>query len=114
MIDTRQEMLANEKVGKVIVKNSAGKDKVGDRKIPFKEVPTKGQDKYLRAIPMALYCENERVFFPKDAPWLMECEKNLKDFPTGGYDEDADLMAYAATLEDRMSVAEALRNLNKG
>ena len=104
-------LVENEKLGKVIVKQSEGKDKIGNKKIPFKEVPTKGQDKYSRATPMASYCENERVFFPKDAPWLVECEKNLKDFPTGGQDEDADLMAYAATLEDQISIAEILASM---
>jgi predicted phage terminase large subunit-like protein len=101
-------LVENEKLGKVIVKQSQGNDKIGNRKIPFREVPTKGQDKYSRATPMASYCENERVFFPKDAHWLIAFEQNLKDFPTGGHDEDADLTAYAATLEDQISIAEVL------
>lgn len=104
-------LVENEKLGKVLVKESEGRDSIGGRKIPFKEVATKGQDKYLRAIPMATYCENERVFFPKDASWLAEFEKNLKNFPTGGHDEDADLAGYAATLEDKKSLAEVLRDL---
>ena len=105
-------LVENEKLGKVIVKQSEGKDKIGNRKIPFKEVPTKGQDKYSRATPMASYCENERVFFPKNVPWLVEYEKNLKDFPTGGHDEDADLTAYASTMEDSISIAEVLAGLS--
>lgn len=104
-------LVENEKLGKVIVKNSAGKDKIGGKKIPFKEVPTKNQDKYLRAIPMATYGENERVFFPKNAIWLAEYEKKIKDFPTGGHDEDADLTAYAATMEDSLSIAEILATM---
>ena len=107
-------LVENEKLGKVLVKNSAGNDKIGGKKIPFKEVPTKGQDKYTRAVPMATYFENERVFLPKDAPWILEYEKYLKDFPTGGNDEDADLSAYAATMEDQISVAEALANYMHG
>jgi len=103
-------LVENEKLGKVIVKQSEGKDKIGNRKIPFKEVPNKGLDKYTRATPMASYCENERVFFPKDAQWLFEFEENLKKFPSGGHDEDADLTAYAASMEDTISVAEVLAN----
>jgi len=103
-------LVENEKIGKIIVKDSAGKDSIGGKKIPFKEVPTKGLDKYTRAVPMATYCENERVFFPKNAPWLIEYETNIKDFPTGGNDEDADLTAYAATMEDKVSIAEILAN----
>lgn len=98
----------NEKLGKVMVKQSAGNDKIGDKKIPFKEVPNKGQDKYARATPMATYLENERVFFPQNAPWLYEFEKCITDFPDCDHDEDGDLMAYAATMEDKMSIAEAL------
>ena len=60
---------------------------------------------------MATNCENERVFFPKNAPWLATFEKNLKEFPSGGNDEDADLTAYAASLEDQISIAEVLKQL---
>ena len=109
--DASYILVENEKLGKIIVKNSFGNDTVANKKIPFKEVPTKGQDKYLRAIPMAANCENERVFFPKEAPWLAIFEKNIKEFPSGGNDEDADLTAYAATLEDQISVAEVLKQL---
>jgi len=107
-------LVENEKLGKVLVKNSEGNDSICRKKIPFKEVPTKGQDKYTRAVPMALYFENQRVFLPKDAIWLAHYEKNLKDFPTGAHDEDADLTAYAASMEDQISVAEALANLMRG
>lgn len=109
--DASYILVENEKLGKIIVKNSFGNDKIANKTIPFKEVPTKGQDKYLRAIPMATNCENERVFFPKNAPWLATFEKNLKEFPSGGNDEDADLTAYAASLEDQISIAEVLKQL---
>jgi predicted phage terminase large subunit-like protein len=104
-------LVENEKLGKVMVKQSAGNDKIGDRKIPFKEIKTKGQDKYARATPMASYFENERVFLPKNAPWIIEYEKNLMDFPNGEHDEDADLTAYAASMEDKMSIAEILASV---
>jgi len=105
-------LVENEKLGKILVKQSEGNDKIGSRKIPFKEVPTKGIDKYARATPMASYCENERVFFPKNAPWLIEFERNLKDFPSGSHDEDVDLAAYASTMEDKISIAEALAGIH--
>lgn len=104
-------LVENEKIGKILVKESAGNDSIGNRKIPFKEVPTKGLDKETRAIPMGIYCENERVFFPKNAPWIVEYEKNIKDFPSGLHDEDADLTAYASTMEDKLSIAEVLAGL---
>lgn len=102
-------LVENEKIGKTIVKQSAGNDKIGNVSIPFKEVKNKGQDKFSRATPMASYIENERVFFPKNAPWLVEYETNLKKFPTGGVgDEDVDCTAYAEEMELKISIAEAL------
>ncbi|TRZ52464.1 MAG: hypothetical protein D4S01_02935, partial [Dehalococcoidia bacterium] len=103
--------IENEKIGKVIVKQSVGKDRVGGVPIPFKEVKCGKLDKYARATPMASYLENERVFFPKNAPWLADFENNIVKFPNRTtHDEDVDCIAYAQDMEDTMSVAEALVN----
>ena len=100
--------IENEKIGKILVKQSAGKDSVGGVKIPFVEIPTGGLDKYARATPMAGYVENERVFFPKDAPWLALYESSLVKFPNDKHDEDVDVTAMAEKMESSKSLAEIL------
>ncbi|MEW5804690.1 MAG: phage terminase large subunit [bacterium] len=100
--------IENEKIGKVLVKQSAGNDQVGDMKVPFREIATKGLDKYARATPMASYVENERVFFPRDASWLADYESNLVRFPNAEHDEDVDVTGMAAEMENRISVVSAL------
>ena len=104
----------NEKLGKVLVKSSAGEDKAKDgRSIPFKEVPTRNLDKFTRAVPMATYIENERVFFPEGAPWLSEYESNLVEFPRAKHDEDVDITSMAAEMEGKTSVTEALSQMRR-
>ncbi len=98
----------DEKLGKVIIKQSAGNDEVGGKKISFKEIPTGGVDKYARATNMANYTENERVFFPKNAHWLSDYETGLVLFPLGAHDEDADCTSMAEHMEGKISVTEAL------
>lgn len=100
--------IENEKLGKVLVKQSAGNDLVGGVKIPFREVATRGLDKYARATPMANYIENERVFFPRGAAWLAEYESNLVRFPNAEHDEDVDVTAMAQEMEAKVSLAEVL------
>lgn len=100
--------IENEKLGKVLVKQSAGKDSIGGIKIPFMEIPTGGLDKYARATPMAGYIENERVFFPKDAPWLSPYESSLVKFPNDAHDEDVDITAMAEKMESSKTLAEVL------
>jgi len=101
-------LVENEKLGKILKIESEGKDEINGVKIPFKEVKNKGLDKYARAIPMATYIENQRVFFPKNVPWLSKFQDNLTSFPTGENDEDVDCLAYAKELEKTMSITEAL------
>lgn len=96
--------IEDEKVGMILVKQSTGRDKIGDRKIPFKEIPTKGLDKYTRATPMANYFENERVFLPKGASWLSDYESSLIAFPNGAHDEDVDCTLMAQNMEIKISV----------
>ena len=100
--------IENEKIGKILVKQSAGQDEIGGVKIPFKEVSTKGLDKYARATPMAAYVENERVFFPRNAPWLSEYENSLVKFPNAAHDEDVDITSMAQEMESKLSLAEVL------
>ncbi|MCK5601003.1 phage terminase large subunit [Candidatus Pacearchaeota archaeon] len=100
--------IENEKIGKILVKQSAGKDEIGGTKIPFKEIPTGSIDKYARATPMANYIENERVFFPQNAHWLSDYETGLVLFPLAAHDEDIDCTAMAAHMESKLSVTQAL------
>lgn len=100
--------IENEKIGKILVKQSAGKDEIGGKKIPFKEIPTGQVDKYTRATPMANYFENERVFTPKNAHWLSDYETELVLFPLAAHDEDVDCTSMAVNMESKLSVAQAL------
>lgn len=100
--------IENEKIGKILVKQSAGRDQIGDKKIPFKEIPTGGLDKYARATPMANYFENERVFLPQNAPWLSDYEAGLISFPHGAHDEDVDCTSMAAQMEEKLSMLDML------
>ncbi|GAG46328.1 unnamed protein product, partial [marine sediment metagenome] len=106
--NAKEIFVENEKIGKVLKKQSEGNDEIGGIKIPFKEVPSKGQDKFIRATPMATYCENERVFFPKDVWWIAPYERNLTTFPSGAEDEDVDCTSYAQHMEKTTSIADAL------
>lgn len=100
--------IENEKLGKVLVKQSAGNDRVGDVPIAFREVATRGLDKYARATPMAAYMENERVFLPRGAAWLSEYETSLVKFPNVEHDEDVDVTSMAQEMESKVSVADVL------
>ena len=103
----------NEKLGKVLVKQSSGRDKMNGVSIPFKEVKTKNKDKFSRCIPMASYMENSRVFFKKDAPWLEEYENDLTVFPDADDKCWGDCTGHASILEKSVSVAEALARAMK-
>ena len=104
--------IENEKIGKIIVKESAGNDQIGNRKIPFIEIKTNGLDKYTRAVPMASYIENERIFFPKNAIWLGKFETNLINFPKSDEDHDIDCLSMASTMESQKTLAEILLENN--
>ena len=100
--------IENEKLGKVLVKQSAGNDKIGGVSIPFKEVPTEGLDKYARATPMATYFENERVFINRDASYCADYETNLLAFPNSDEDEDVDVTSPAERMESKKTLAEIM------
>lgn len=106
-------VVENEKLGKVLVKQSAGNDQVSSMKIPFREYPRGTLDKYAHATPMATYVENERVFFLRGAPWLAEYEDYLVKFPNVKHDEHIDITSMAAEMETKVSVAEILAQKNK-
>ena len=100
--------IENEKLGKVLVKQSFGNDRVNGQAIPFREISTNGLDKYTRAVPMANYIENERVFFLRGVHWLSDYESYLTKFPNADHDEDVDCTSMAENMESKISLAEVL------
>jgi len=56
----------------------------------------RSKDKVFRAKEAELLVENHRVYFPRKAAWLSEWEHELLLFPTGTYDDQVDVFAYAA------------------
>lgn len=98
----------NEKIGKVLKKQSAGNDKIGGKSLPFREVAIGKEDKYARAVPMATYFENERVFLPRQALWRSDYESQLVKFPNDKHDEYVDITSMADGMEAKLSVAEIL------
>jgi predicted phage terminase large subunit-like protein len=97
--------IENEKIGKILVKQSHGNDSVNGVTIPYSEQPTGGVDKATRAIPMRTYLSQERVFFMKDAKWLSIFERQLCTFQKEGtgseHDEAVDILAMAEKMETK-------------
>lgn len=72
--------------------------------VPVYPLRHKSKDKAFRAKDAQLLLENRRVYFPKRATWLGEFEHELLLFPSGTYDDQVDVLAYAAQ--------EVLRGIN--
>lgn len=53
-------------------------------------------DKISRAIPAGSLAEAGRVYFPKNAVWLDEWERELLAFPNGAHDDQVDTFSLAA------------------
>lgn len=100
--------IENEKIGKILIKQSEGNDSIDGRKIPMKEMPIKNLDKYTRAVPMATYMENQRVFFPKEASWKIEFEDNLTKFPRAKHNEDGDCTGMAQDMETFAPLSDSI------
>ena len=54
------------------------------------------RDKVARGLPLEARMEQGTVYFPAGAPWLLEVENELLDFPGGRNDDIFDICAYAA------------------
>lgn len=54
------------------------------------------RDKVTRAAMAAVWMENQRIFFPKDAAWLSAFEAEVQNFPMAPHDDQVDALAYAA------------------
>jgi predicted phage terminase large subunit-like protein len=53
------------------------------------------KDKRSRALPLSAKMERGLVYFPKDADWVSEVERELLTFPIGVHDDIVDTLAYA-------------------
>lgn len=56
---------------------------------------TADKDKIMRSIPAGDAVDNHIVYFPKRAPWLLEWEDELVQFPNAAHDDQVDTLAYA-------------------
>jgi predicted phage terminase large subunit-like protein len=64
---------------------------------PF-EVLKPLSDKMARARPLQGRMQQGRVFFPKEAAWLPEVQKELLRFPAAAHDDIVDALAWCVTL----------------
>lgn len=62
--------------------------------LPVKALACEG-DKVSRATKAALLMENGKIYFAADAPWLVEYEQELLQFPNGAHDDQVDTTSYA-------------------
>jgi len=63
--------------------------------LPVKELRA-DRDKVARSLPLEARMEHGSVWFPRDAAWLPELERELLAFPVGEHDDQVDALAYAA------------------
>ena len=54
------------------------------------------RDKVARSLPLEARMEHGGVWFPKDAAWLPDLQRELLSFPVGSHDDQVDALAYAA------------------
>jgi len=65
--------------------------------LPVKELRA-DKDKVARSLPLEARMEHGGVWFPKDAAWLPELERELLAFPVSQHDDQVDALAYAAAV----------------
>lgn len=63
--------------------------------LPVKELRA-DRDKVARSLPLEARMESGHVWFPRDASWLPEFQRELLAFPVGEHDDQVDALAYAA------------------
>jgi predicted phage terminase large subunit-like protein len=65
--------------------------------IPLSELKA-DTDKVTRSLPASARVDSGRVWFPAEADWLEEWEKELVSFPNGTFDDQVDTLSYAARV----------------
>jgi len=71
--------------------------------LPVKELRA-DKDKVARSLPLEARMEHGGVWFPKDAAWLPELQRELLSFPVGSHDDQVDALAYAAAAMSQSKV----------
>lgn len=65
--------------------------------LPVRELrPDK--DKVARSLPLEARMEHGQVWFPREAPWLADLQRELLAFPLAEHDDQVDALAYAAAV----------------
>ena len=65
--------------------------------LPVKELRP-DRDKVARSLPLEARMEHGTVWFPRDASWLPDLQRELLAFPIGSHDDQVDALAYAAAV----------------
>ena len=65
------------------------------------------RDKLSRALPLSAKMEAGMVFFPREAIWFSDLEKELLQFPNGEHDDQVDSLAYAVLESARKNTIRA-------
>jgi predicted phage terminase large subunit-like protein len=65
--------------------------------LPVKELRA-DKDKVARSLPLEARMEHGGVWFPKEASWLPDFERELLAFPVADHDDQVDALAYAAAV----------------
>lgn len=78
--------------------------------LPVKPIFPQGKgDKEVRSIPLQMKFEGEQVFFPRNAAWTGEAQRELLEFPGGLHDDIVDAMAYVAYEAARRTRGRSIR-----
>jgi predicted phage terminase large subunit-like protein len=56
------------------------------------------RDKVARSLPLEARMEHGQVWFPRDASWLPDLQRELLAFPLSDHDDQVDALAYAAAV----------------
>jgi len=68
--------------------------------LPIRELKA-DKDKLSRALPLSAKMEAGQVYFPRNAVWYSDLEKELLQFPAGEFDDQVDALSYAILLVAR-------------
>jgi predicted phage terminase large subunit-like protein len=72
--------------------------------LPVKELRA-DRDKVARSLPLEARMEHGTVWFPRDAAWLPDFQRELLAFPVGEHDDQVDALAYAAAVMSQPKVS---------
>ena len=71
--------------------------------LPVKELRA-DKDKVARSLPLEARMEHGTVWFPRDAAWLPDLQRELLSFPVGEHDDQVDALAYAAAAMSQSKI----------